>query len=76
MRLKRVEMERKKKEERERREKELREQGEKIMEESFLEAQRELYAMASIAEMKAADLSKTGKGVGVVGGSCGGSWSG
>lgn len=62
MRKKREEIARKKKEEQERREKELREHGERIMEDSFLAAQKELYAMASIAELKAKDLNATSKG--------------
>lgn len=62
LRVKRAAEAKRKKEEQERREKELREQGEKIMEESFLAVQKELYAMASVAELKAKELSATAAG--------------
>eukprot|EP00039_Didymoeca_costata_P024022 m.9005 g.9005 ORF g.9005 m.9005 type:complete len:2048 (+) comp3994_c0_seq1:287-6430(+) len=52
------EMERRKKEEEERRKKELQERGDAMMEESFLQAQKELIAMAKVAESKLEDHMK------------------
>lgn len=49
--------ERRRKEE-ERRKKELQEKGEKIMEDNFMAAQKELFAMAKVAEIKASNLNK------------------
>lgn len=56
------ELEKKKQEEKAKREKELRERGEQIMEESFLAAQKELFAMSRVAELKAQDVAKTHNG--------------
>lgn len=53
-----AEEEKKKRLEREKREREARERGENMMEESFLQAQRELFALARKAEMKAAEIIK------------------
>jgi len=53
-----AEEERKKKQEREKREKEAKERGETLMEESFLQAQRELFALARKAELKATEMIK------------------
>eukprot|EP00036_Acanthoecidae_sp_10tr_P012400 CAMPEP_0206295594 /NCGR_PEP_ID=MMETSP0106_2-20121207/5245_1 /ASSEMBLY_ACC=CAM_ASM_000206 /TAXON_ID=81532 /ORGANISM="Acanthoeca-like sp., Strain 10tr" /LENGTH=2074 /DNA_ID=CAMNT_0053726249 /DNA_START=150 /DNA_END=6370 /DNA_ORIENTATION=- len=60
----RKEIERRRKEEEERRKKMLQEKGEALMEDSFLAAQKELYAMAAAAETKAA-ATATPKGAGV-----------
>jgi hypothetical protein len=56
LKKKRAAEEKKKREAHEKRERELRERGEMLMEESFLQAQKELVAMAKMAELKAQDL--------------------
>jgi hypothetical protein len=58
---KKAEEEKKRQQEREKREREAREKGETLMEESFLQAQKELFAMARQAEIKAAEIVKPAK---------------
>lgn len=57
----RKEMERRRKEEEEKRKKMMQEKGEALMEDSFLAAQKELYAMAAASETKAASAPKGGQ---------------
>ena len=66
MAKRKAELERKKREEQERREREAREKGETLMEQSFLAAQKELFAMARKAEMKASEMVKAAKDPGQV----------
>ena len=63
---KKAEEEKKRKAEQEKRDKESREKGEQLMEESFLAAQRELFAMARSAEIKASSAIKAAKDPGAV----------
>merc|ERR1740117_888417 len=51
-------MEERRRVEEERRKKELQEKGEKIMEDNFIAAQKELFAMAKVAEIKASNMNK------------------
>ena len=63
LRIKRkAEIERRRKEEEQRRKKELQEKGEQLMEESFISAQKELYAMSRVAQQSADQMKMRSAG--------------